>query len=114
MAGGTYYDVVYDKHEDILYNGTPEDTVRWLTKTIPLSSWRVVRGIDLMSVSVDAYLLADKERKEQAQEKKRQKVSDLVAKAMVKQDSATHHQDTSLVAGVHDEIVNEIMALFTK
>lgn len=109
-----YLDAVLNKDQEVLFNGTPDDTAKWLQRIMPAAGWTVFRGEYENSVSVGAYLASYKERKDFENEKKRQAVSALVAKAMLKQDTAAHHQDPSLVNGVLDETVDEILALFVK
>jgi hypothetical protein len=109
----TYLDAVLNNHMDVLFNGTPEETVKWLEEVItPDQSWLVHMGRTMQSVSVVAYLTAAKERKEAALKEKRKKVMDLVARAMVKQDVATYRGDTSGMETVGIETTDEIMKIF--
>jgi len=55
-----YFDAVLDESRNVLFNGTPKDTARWLRAELEeqdCSSWIVYPGSTLRPKSVNDYLL---------------------------------------------------------
>jgi len=83
-----YLDAVLTDRMHPLFNGTPEETVKWLEEhnAVDTPGLQVCRGIDMVTVSVEAYLTAANERKEAGNEQKLKNVARLVLEAMERQN----------------------------
>lgn len=56
-----YFDAVLDDEYNVLFNGTPKDTARWLRAELEdqdCSGWMVMLGVSLRNVTVSDYLKA--------------------------------------------------------
>lgn len=73
-----YFDAVLDGRLKPVYNDVPEKVVRMLNTITPGADWQVNVGKSGMTVSVDTYLQAHKERQQYNSERKRAMVRDLV------------------------------------
>jgi hypothetical protein len=96
-----YFDAVLDDRMKPVFNGTPEETEKWLKenpKKLDLSAHKVCYGYSMGVVSVSEYI----------NKKKYLWVLELVKEAMEKQDAASYYGDTSNMGYVATEIAQKI------
>ena len=106
-----YLDAVLDNMKPV-YNGTPEDTVRWLKAHPEAKLFDVCVGKTMQMFTVTKYLeMAPKDDKVRDEEKLA-RVTELVMAAMSKQDAATYFGDTRGMDLVAEAFAKRILDLF--
>lgn len=106
---------IVNRTKEQRFMGTPEEAAKWVEDCVPpetFEAYQILIGSSRHPATVSEFLEGVKKRQESIVRVRRQKVMELVAKAMIKQDTATYHGDTSGMANVGIEITDEIMKLF--
>lgn len=78
----TYFDAVLDQRFNPIFNGTPEETIKWLEGMTPISDWQVCIGRTMQTVPVATYIQSHREKEQITRERKGAMVRDLVFDAV--------------------------------
>ncbi|AWN05942.1 hypothetical protein SEA_CRICKO_79 [Streptomyces phage CricKo] len=89
-----YLDAVLTIQMDCVFNGTPEETVKWLETNECQKTWQVYRGETKCAYSVPAYLSYHYEQRAAKKLEKQAKITEIVTRAMAAQAKATYHTDS--------------------